>query len=172
MEVRPAYRADVRRIAEIHVWSWQAAYKGLLPEDFLDALDPAAGLDRREEAIMLIDWNRGGILVAADGDEVCGFANFGPTRDDDADDSQIGEVRAIYLVPEVWGKGFGRQLMAAALERLAQAGFAEATLWVLDTNTRARTFYHAAGFQLDGAVKYDDTRGFRLREIRYRRILP
>ncbi len=172
MEVRLACRAELRRIAEIHVRSWQAVYKGLLPQDFLDALDPADGLDRREQAFAVIDWHSGGILVAADGDELCGFANVGPTRDDDADESQVGEVRAIYLAPDAWGQGFGRELMAAALERLAHAGFAQATLWVLDTNARARRFYEAAGFQPDGSAKYDDTRGFRLCEIRYRRTLP
>jgi GNAT superfamily N-acetyltransferase len=172
MEVRLACPTEVRRIAEIHVRSWQAAYKGLLPQDYLDALDPADGLGRREQAFAVIDWNRGGILVAADGDELWGFVNVGPTRDDDADESQIGEVRAIYLAPDAWGKGFGRELMAAALERLARAGFAEATLWVLDTNVRARKFYEAAGFQPDGSAQCDDTRGFRLCEIRYRRILP
>ncbi len=43
---------------------------------------------------------------------------------------------------------------------------------VLDTNVRARRFCEAAGFQPDGSARSDDTRGFLLREIRYRRILP
>jgi hypothetical protein len=49
-----------------------------------------------------------------------------------------------------------------------QAAYKLVTLWVLDTNTRARRFYEIAGFRSDGAVKVDDRDGFRLREVRYR----
>ena len=101
-----------------------------------------------------------------------GFADCGPSRDDDSDQDTVGEVMAIYLNPDAWGMGLGRVLMAAALDHLAQAGYAEVTLWVLDTNVRAQRFYEAAGFAPDGAVKVDDSRGFPLRELRYRRSLP
>ena len=84
----------------------------------------------------------------------------------------LGELAAIYLVPEAWGMGVGRQLMASALAALSDAGYDEALLWVLDTNSRARRFYEAAGWQADGAVKEDSSRGFVLNEIRYRRSLP
>jgi hypothetical protein len=40
--VRPATLADVTEIAMIHVRSWQAAYRVLMPQDYLDGLDPAA----------------------------------------------------------------------------------------------------------------------------------
>lgn len=62
--------------------------------------------------------------------------------------------------------------MTAALDVLAAAGYRQATLWVLDSNWRARRFYHAGGWQADGTVKTDDTRGFPLTEVRYRRLLP
>jgi ribosomal protein S18 acetylase RimI-like enzyme len=61
--------------------------------------------------------------------------------------------------------------MASALDRLAAAGYEQATLWVLDTNARARRFYEAAGFRADGAEKPDDRGTFTLREVRYRRPL-
>jgi hypothetical protein len=43
---------------------------------------------------------------------------------------------------------------------------------VLDTNSRARRFYEAAGWHRDGAVKQDARRGFVLNEVRYRCALP
>jgi GNAT superfamily N-acetyltransferase len=91
-----------------------------------------------------------------------------------ADDGRepIGEVAAIYLASDSWGKGFGRELMNAALAHLSGAGYVQATLWVLDTNCRARSFYEKAGFTVDGAVKLDDRGSFELREVRYRRSLP
>jgi RimJ/RimL family protein N-acetyltransferase len=74
-------------------------------------------------------------------------------------------------VTDAWGTGAGRALMTAALGRLTELGYQQATLWVLASNARARRFYAAAGFQPDGAVKDDDSRGFVLREIRYRKAL-
>ena len=55
--------------------------------------------------------------------------------------------------------------MQAARDRLVEAGFKRASLWVLDTNDRARRFYQADGWQADGASKVDDSRGFPFREV-------
>jgi hypothetical protein len=38
MEIRRAVADDARGIAQVHVKSWQAAYRGLLPQSYLDAL--------------------------------------------------------------------------------------------------------------------------------------
>jgi hypothetical protein len=54
---------------------------------------------------------------------------------------------------------------------LGAAGYTQATLWVLRTNTRARWFYAAAGWAEDGAVLEDGSLGFPLAEVRYRRPL-
>jgi len=172
MEVRTAQIDDAARIAEIHVLSWQGGYRGLMPQDYLDGLDPAQRLSRRIQSLRDADRSRGGCLVVADEDGMlAGFADVCSSRDDDAESSKIGEIMAIYLVPDSWGKGLGRELIAAALTHLAGLGYDEVTLWVLDTNARARRFYDAAGFRPDGAVKVDDSPGFPLRETRYRRSL-
>ncbi len=172
MNVRAARVGDAERIAEIHVLGWQAGYRGLMPQQYLDELDPAARLPRRIQWLQGADWSRGGCFVVADDDGVlAGFADVGRSRDDDSESGKVGEVRAIYLAPDAWGKGLGRELMAAALTYLAELGYDQVTLWVLDTNARARRFYEAAGFRFDDTVKVDDSRGFPLRELRYRRTL-
>jgi ribosomal protein S18 acetylase RimI-like enzyme len=58
--------------------------------------------------------------------------------------------------------------MSAALETLARAGYREATLWVLETNARARRFYEAGGWRGDGAVRQDEVDGVLLTDLRYR----
>ncbi len=171
VEIRAAHIDDAEQIAVMHVRSWQAAYRGAVPQDYLDGLDPATRVEGRRRSVRDADWPRSGTLVATHDDgTIVGFAHIGPTRDDDADGG-VGEVYAIYLAPCAWGKGYGRALMAASLAGLTQAGYQQAMLWVLDANARARRFYEAAGFQPDGAVKDDDSRGFRLTEVRYRRSL-
>jgi GNAT superfamily N-acetyltransferase len=163
---------DAARIAEVHVRSWQGAYRGLMPQERLDALDPVARAEMWTRSLAAVDGVRAGVLVAGDGECVRGFASFRSTRDPDEDPEQVGEITAIYLIPAAWGTGCGRELMTAALGRLAAAGFMEMTLWVLDANARARRFYALAGLHPDGAEKLDDRDGLDLRELRYRRTLP
>jgi len=174
MNVRRARPEDAALIAEIHVLGWQGGYRGLLPQDYLDGMQAGgARLERWQRTLGSADWSCGGVLVAErDAGQIAGFANFGATRDRDDDPARVGEVYAIYLAPVAWGQGFGRALMSAALEHLTAAGYHEAALWVLDTNARARRFYEAAGFRADGGEKTDESHGFPIHEIRYRRPLP
>jgi ribosomal protein S18 acetylase RimI-like enzyme len=86
-----------------------------------------------------------------------GFVAYSPSRDDDADPDLVGEIDAIYVLPSAWGEGVGRRLMGAALARLAEAEFVQVTLWVLDSNIRARRFYEIAGWLADGAQKTDES---------------
>jgi GNAT superfamily N-acetyltransferase len=142
-----------------------------MPQAFLDGLDVAQRARSWERALAGTDELKAGVLVADDGGSVIGFVGYFPSRDADADPALTGEIGAIYLLPEAWGGGTGRRLMDAALHGLARVGFTQATLWVLESNTRARRFYETAGWSADGTVKLDDSRGFPLSEVRYRRSL-
>ncbi len=142
-----------------------------MPQAFLDGLDVAQRTRTWERALTDSDAPKTGVLVADDGGRVTGFVGYFPSRDSDADPALTGEIGAIYLLPEAWDGGLGRRLMDAALGGLAAAGFTQATLWVLESNTRARRFYEAGGWSADGTVKLDDSRGFPLSEVRYRRSL-
>jgi ribosomal protein S18 acetylase RimI-like enzyme len=171
VDVRKARIEDAAALAEVHVRSWQAVYKGLVPQDFLDGLDPDRRRPGWERSLVATDWPRTGTLLAEIDDAVIGFANIRPSRDEDADHNEVGEVTSIYVVTQAWGSGAGRRLMAAAVEALTDAGYSQATLWVLDTNIRARRFYEAGSWQPDGATKRDVTLGFPLSEVRYRTSL-
>jgi GNAT superfamily N-acetyltransferase len=175
-QVRQARPDDAAPIATVHVRSWQAAYRGLLPQEYLDGLDPADRVARWRDTLLAQGPEPGPgepllrALVAVDDGVIRGFASFGPTRDPDEDPQRTGEVYAIYLLPQSWGRGLGRMLMAATVSQLASA-YAQATLWVLDTNQRARQFYARSGWAEDGSAKLDDSRGFAIAEVRYRRSL-
>jgi ribosomal protein S18 acetylase RimI-like enzyme len=171
VRIRPAELRDAAAIAQVHVRTWQVAYRGQLPDAFLDAL--GAEVDRRtsrwEGFIADAAARRSVQLVAEDGDHLVGFVTFGPSTDDPVD-RRIGEVYAIYVDPSHWDRGTGRALFTAAARGLADAGFSEATLWVLESNVRARRFYEIAGWVPDGGVKTEHRGEIELREIRYRRI--
>ena len=173
MRVREATTTDAEAIAEVHVHSWQSAYRGYLPDHFLDGLS----VDRRRRGWMQTlhdtSWPATGTFVFEDDDRrLLGFAHLSPSRDADAP-PLTGEVNSIYLHPEAWRRGGGRLLIGRAVDRFRQAGFTSATLWVFDHNLRAQRFYDAMGWQADGAHKVDthETLGLTLTEIRYRRDL-
>jgi hypothetical protein len=96
-QVRRAGPADAEAIAAVHVRSWQGAYLGLLPAEYLDGLDPADRVERWRRMLERDDWPAGGTLVAVADGQVGGFAHFGPVRDAGAGDSRVGEVNAIYV---------------------------------------------------------------------------
>ena len=83
-----------------------------------------------------------------------------------------GRIADGVVDPDLTVTGLGRSLMTAALATLAVAGYTQATLWVLESNARARQFYTKGGWAQDGAVMQDDSRGFPISEVRYRRPLP
>ena len=171
--VRPARPTDAASIARVHIRTWQVGYRGQLPDPFLDGL--TADLERRTSFwshwIATEAAARGQtVLVAEDGDEIAGFASFGPSEPASADPT-VGELYTIYVDPDRWGGGYGRALIAAAMRRLRGAGFPEAVLWVLETNARARRFYEIAGWSADGGTKTERRGEVELREVRYRRAL-
>jgi ribosomal protein S18 acetylase RimI-like enzyme len=169
--IRAARVADAAQIAMVQVRSWQGAYRGLLPQAYLDGLDPAQRVGRWERSLAEAEDRGNGVLVADASGTLLGFVGYSPSRDGDADPARVGEIDAIYLLPIAWGKGVGRLLMDAALARLADARFDWVTLWVLDTNVRARRFYEAGGWLADGARKVEDSRGFPIAQVRYKRSL-
>lgn len=168
MIIRLATVEDAEGVAVVHVRVWQEAYRGLLPQEFLDQRDPARSRigwhrwieDARAPAAILVAEDEVGTIV--------GFVSVSPSRDPDADPAVEGEIQAVYLLPGYWGQGLGRQLMEAGLRRLDDAGYHEVTLWVLESNQRARRFYEAGGWHADGSTKTDSSTGVTLHEVRYR----
>jgi len=148
--VRAARPEDARPVAEVHVASWRHAYRGLLPDQSLERLS----VDDREAmwlgAFADPEPKSGAFVAEVDG-RIVGFASFCPSRDEDAPE-RTGEVPAIYVDPAMLGTGVGRELFEAATLALRGAGFARATLWVLEANALARRFYEKAGWVWDGSV--------------------
>ncbi|KAD3633125.1 GNAT family N-acetyltransferase [Arthrobacter yangruifuii] len=80
---------------------------------------------------------------------------------------QVGEVTSLYLREGYVGSGIGRLLWEAALAQLRESGHTSVRVWVLETNSRGRTFYERRGLSPDGAVKTEMLRGSPLTEVRY-----
>jgi len=170
VSIRWAVPADAAAIAEVHVRSWKAAYPGMIPQSYLDALKPETRFRTWETILASPETPGTGTLLLVDEDEerVEGFASIGPNRDPDIEMEGVGEVMALYLDPGSWGRGAGRTLLAAAVDEIASAGNSLATLWVLDTNEPARRFYEHLGWRADGTSKLHDWTAFVATDVRYR----
>ncbi len=169
MPIRRAVISDAKAIAEVQVASWKAAYRGMMPDSLLDNLH-AETRAKRWESILADNASR--IFVFELDGHIVGFAGIDASTDEDVDKRNVGEIRAIYLAPNAWRKGYGRQLVDTAIEALRSQGFGNVTLWVLHNNERAIKFYESLGFQPDGATKIDlRENNVQLHEVRYRRVL-
>lgn len=92
---------------------------------------------------------------------------MGP-RDFSADESAVGELYAIYVLPDLQGRGVGRALMTETVDRLRSVGFGDAVLWVFEANPRTRRFYEQTGWSADGGTKSETWLGTTAPAVRYR----
>jgi len=165
MLLRLAEPDDALPVARVHVRSWQVAYRGLLPDEYLDQLHPEDRASRYD--FTHIDPLKPRTIVAADGAAILGFATTMPSRDEDL--VGYGELCALYVDPELWARGIGRALVSAARAHLFEAGFRNALLWVLAGNLRATRFYEGDGWIADGHQRTESMWGVTVNEIRYLR---
>jgi GNAT superfamily N-acetyltransferase len=170
MRVRAAVLQDARPIAEAHVAAWLAAYRGLIPDSYLDELTVAKRVELWERR--LSQPRPGGLLVAEAQGSLAGFCLFGPTRDEEAKGQPIGEIIALNVRPDCWRRGYGRALCERALSDAPRHGWTAMTLWILKGNARAARFYEELGFALDGSERLDQhVIGAPIYELRFRKDL-
>ena len=164
-KVRRATLTDATAIAEVHVASFKAAHRGLVP--LADVT-----VERREAGwrdVLARTQADGFVLVAERDDRVAGFCHLAtPSRDADRG-AGTAELTAIYVDPRQWRSGLGGALMRSAIDELT-GRWRELTLWVLAPNHRARSFYAAFDFVADAAEKTHGPSG--RREVRLRAPLP
>lgn len=157
---------DAQSIAALHLASWQSAYRGILPDAYLDSLDAPARAGMWHEDIA-----RARVHVVAR--EVVGvglvaFCAVAPSRDADAN-TETWEIWNLHAAPEARGKGYGTELFKVAAEMARAARATALTLWVVEENRSAQRFYEREGMVPDGARQLHTLApNATLNEIRYR----
>lgn len=129
---------EIKGKAFVHWKSWHEAYPGLVDQEYLDALT----LEKCEK--IAYSWPNN-LIVAKHEGRVIGFIGYGD-RGNEAPNA--GEIFALYVLSEYYGKGVAQQLMKTGLEQLNH--YSQICLWVLKENQRAIRFYQKCGFIPDG----------------------
>lgn len=147
--IRMAEQHDCAELAQVHVASWQAGFKGIIDQDYLDNLNVDARALRWSE---VLNGDRDKVYLQFDFEKLIGFTASCHCRDDDAPASW-GEISSFYFLEQYWGKGFSHSLMTHALTEIERSGHDVTTIWVLKENFRAQRFYAKHGFIVEGKEK-------------------
>jgi len=129
---------DVKNISYVLASSWKTAYRGIVHDDYLDALQDdrwveflTAGLNNDSVFSMLIE----------DDQEVIGAAVLSSTERE-----REVNLRSFYLLPDKIGQGFGHIFYSDIETEVRNRGFQNCVIDVLENNSRAIRFYEAHGF--------------------------
>ncbi len=166
MNLTVAVPEDAASIARVHIHAWRTGYDHILDRSWLADLSIESRAARWENILLAQESSN---VVAKTRDGLVGFVSFGHCRDEGSPQDQ-GELWALYVAPEQWGKGVGRALLTYAIARLKSQGFRSTSLWVLCENHRGIKFYEACGFHRTlGSEKSFELGNRTVQEVRYLR---
>ena len=159
--IRKATPEDAYDWAECSIHCWQSAYRDIYPSEIMGNL-PLEKEQRIEKyKKRLATPGEVEYYTVLHSRKMIGFLVTSEIH---------SEIYAIYLLEEFWGKGYGKEVMAFAVNKLTRVNPKEITLWVFEKNTRARRFYEKYGFMHDGGRKPSNRYDIPMDELRY--VLP
>lgn len=160
--IRRAAAEDASAISEIYALSWKTAYRGVVPQAYLDELKLDFWKPKFE------NWIQNNVLKAdilfLDETPV-GCVAYGKAREEQFAD--WGEIVSIYIHPDHFRKGYGKMLLNSALKNFKEDGFEDCYLWVLSENTNAQQFYKQNGFTPTQDQCQCEIMGKQLTDLRY-----
>lgn len=158
LAIRRAKPSDAAALARVQVDSWREAYRGLIPQHYLDNLSYAAHERQWRRTLM----SRGWAFLAVWQGQIVGLVSGGRCR---SLKGFAGEIYVLYCLAAFHGRGIGRALFDAAQYELTLRGYPDLLVWVLADNP-ARGFYEQLGGELVGEASCT-IGGVRLREVAY-----
>jgi GNAT superfamily N-acetyltransferase len=171
--VRPATPEDVDEIVRIQADTWTTAYAELVPAAALAQLRTPVAQAAWAGAVDAGEGHH--VLVATEGAWTVGFCAAAPAvapagavapPEPTLGPEAWAEISALLVEPR-WGRrGHGGRLLAAAAAALRVDGAQYGLAWVPEADAASRSFYKAAGWNVDGTVRVLDTGEGELREVR------
>lgn len=141
MICRFAQESDIESIAKIKVEGWQTAYRGIVDDEYLDALSV------EKQSALLMKYPLSSFIVAERGGNAVGFCRISPGSHTDGVKLDC-EIREIYIRPDLKRRGIGTMLFKYAVKELICRGYTIMSLCVFEKNASARKFYEKMGGKL------------------------
>jgi ribosomal protein S18 acetylase RimI-like enzyme len=142
IQIRYAKHADLHDVAAFLNNCWQAEYRQIVSDDYLDAMSVK---ERHKHLLMRHSEKTSEFLMMLDSNRLVGAAVFGKSFTDGYEED--GEISAIYLHKDYIGKGYGHCLFTKAEQALTAKGYSHFVLDLLVGNTKALQFYLAHGYE-------------------------
>ncbi len=142
MTIRSYELRDAEAVADILVEGWRWAYKGIIPDEELAALDVQLRKERLEQGYDPTYLN---LVVVDENDLALACAREQKLPDLVGYDCEIG---SLYVHPKVARMGLGRRLVGAMAEQFIARGSSTLAIHTLTNNRVARPFYESLGGKL------------------------
>ncbi len=139
--------ADLWDMVKIHTAAWERAYGGFMDGDFIRRKN----LTRRAKWEGILSEPQSKHYIIRNNGTAVGMVSVDLPRE--GDDGKTYEIFGLYLLPEHEGKGYGREAVSFAEEKIRSMGYETAALWVLEPNWNARGFWERLGYTSDGEEK-------------------
>ena len=153
--IRNVKKEDIPYVADIKIRGWQSAYRGIISDDYLDNMDRDKHISR-----MLSNYDSSGFIVAVVNDTVVGFCRY----IFDCDSFYLGELSALYVIPDLKGMGIGSLLFNYVLNEFRKCGKHKMILWCLKDNYKSRKFYSNKGGNIIDEKSFD-LNGFSYKDV-------
>jgi GNAT superfamily N-acetyltransferase len=154
MRIRIATTVDTRAMARIYVETWQATYRGILPDTYLDAMtaaDTAEALGREMRGAGVC-----ALVAESDGGQLAGLITGGIDRRRDA--IYGGEIFSLYVRGAYQRRGIGLGLVTRLAAYMNRLDIFTLKVQVLEANP-CRRFYekHNGVLLACGRIRAADT---------------
>ena len=162
--ILPAVAEDAPAIAALHAESWRTAYRGMVPDDFLDGPINEERLQFWTRRMVALDPVHSSVVKAVSESHLAGFACIIL----DVDPIWGALLDNLHVRPDLKGRGIGGRLFDHVLEwaRAVRPG-RPLHLWVLDKNAPARRFYERRGGRIADSKTLDVVPGVPVVDVRY-----
>ena len=139
--IRNVKKEDIPKVVDIQIDGWKTAYKGIIEDEYLNAINKEEKIKKRQKDYML-----NGFIIAELNDDVVGFCryidnNSFSTEVEDAD----CELLAIYVKSDLKYKGIGTKLFQYVKDEFIEKGKSKMVLWCLKDNEASKKFYTKMG---------------------------
>lgn len=160
----PANPEDAPAIAALHTESWRTAYRGLVPDAFLDGPVIDERLQHWSSRMAHDDEGPRLVLKVVQGSTMVGFV----CAVRDADPAWGPLLDNLHVKPGFKGAGIGRALLGEARRWTARVAPGQPMhLWVIEDNISARAFYDRVGGVVAERQILDFTAGITTPALRY-----